>query len=163
MLCPWPPYGGSIMKWRVGICLFVRLSVCRTRVSLPNLRTESHHERPRKPKIGRIEARRTGNPWSYLFRGQRVKGQGYRSAKALLPAAANRYVRGRILEQPRLTAMLFRWTPSYSRIRLDHSCSVRIKRIVRSLNNSRIVTNCLTRTNFRFLLYSEWTFKISYY
>ena len=38
---------------------------------------------------------------------------------------------------------------------MNHSCSVRIKRIVRSLNNSRIVTNCLTRTNFRFLLYSE--------
>jgi len=43
-----------------GVYPSVRLSVCR--VPRPKLTIE----RPRKPKIGRMEAHHTGNPWTYL-------------------------------------------------------------------------------------------------
>jgi len=54
--------GNGIMKWRaVSYCpLSVRLSVCH--VPRPNSRMEMH----RKPKIGRMEAPHTSNPWTYL-------------------------------------------------------------------------------------------------
>ena len=42
------------------VCLSVRLFVCR--MPRPNSRTE----KPRKTKIGRMEAHHTGNPWTYL-------------------------------------------------------------------------------------------------
>jgi len=51
--------GGSIIKWWA-VCLSVRLSVYR--VPRHNSRTE----RPRKPKIGMMEAHHTGNPQTYL-------------------------------------------------------------------------------------------------
>ena len=46
--------------WNNGQCQSVRLSVCR--MPWPNLRTK----RPRKPKIGWMEAHHTGNLWTYL-------------------------------------------------------------------------------------------------
>jgi len=56
----------GVMKWRpVSACP----SVCR--VPRPNSRTE----RPRKSKIGRMEAHHTGNSWTYL----EVKDQGHQA------------------------------------------------------------------------------------
>ena len=66
----------------------VRLSVCH--VHRPNSRTE----RPRKPKIGRMEAHRTRNPWNYLeIKRSKVKATGSQSVKALLLAATYAYMR----------------------------------------------------------------------
>jgi len=57
-----------------GVCMSVRPSVCR--VPRPNSRTE----RPRKPKIGRMETYRTGNSWTYLeVKRSKVKGQGHQA------------------------------------------------------------------------------------
>jgi len=55
----------------VSVHLTIHLSVYH--MPQPNLTTE----RPRKLKIGSIEAHHTSNPYGiYLFRGQKVKGQG---------------------------------------------------------------------------------------
>jgi len=63
-----PPKGRGHYKLPSVVCLSVRLSVC----GVP--RHNSRTERPRKPKIGRMQARHTGIQWTYLC--QKVKGQG---------------------------------------------------------------------------------------
>jgi len=81
-----------------GVCL----SVCR--VTRPNWRTE----RPRKPKINRMEAHHKGNLRTYLeIKRPKVKVTGSQSVKVLLLAGATRYVQGKISEQPCSTTMLF--------------------------------------------------------
>jgi len=51
-----------------GVCLFVRLSVAC--LDLSRERKDFG-----KPKIDKMEAHHTGNPWAVnLFRGQKVKG-----------------------------------------------------------------------------------------
>jgi len=57
-----------------GVCLSC-LSVCR----MPRPTGNSRTERPRKPKIGRMEAH-DGWPMN-LFRGQKVRGQGHQANK----------------------------------------------------------------------------------
>jgi len=49
----------GIIKWAV-VCLSVCLSFCR----MP--RPNSRAERPRKPKISRMEVHHMSNPWTYL-------------------------------------------------------------------------------------------------
>jgi len=51
VIMPRPPYGGHY-EMMAGVC----------RVARPNSRTA----RSRKPKIGRMEAHHTSNPWTYL-------------------------------------------------------------------------------------------------
>jgi len=51
---------GLIKRRTVSVCLSICPSVCR--VAQHNSRTE----KSRKPKIGRMEAHRTVNPWTYL-------------------------------------------------------------------------------------------------
>ena len=52
-------YGGGIMKW---LPVWCGVSPSVYRVPRPNSSTE----RPRKPKIGRMEAHDRDNPWTYL-------------------------------------------------------------------------------------------------
>jgi len=66
--------GWGIIKWRA---VFVCRSVCR----MP--RHNSRMERPKKPKITRIEAHHTDNP--NLFRDQKIKGQSYRAEFLQMP------------------------------------------------------------------------------
>ena len=55
------------MKWGpVSVCLSVRLSVSLSVCHVPRSRPNSKTERPRKSKIGKIEAYHTDNPWTYL-------------------------------------------------------------------------------------------------
>ena len=57
--------GGIINCHRTSVvCLSVRLSVCLWPCGVPQHYSKT--ERPRKPKIGRVEAHHTGIQWTYL-------------------------------------------------------------------------------------------------
>jgi len=110
--------GWEHYEMMAGVCPSVCLSVCR--VPWPNSKTE----RPRKPKIGRMEAHYTGNPWTYLD-GQKVKGQGHRVTKCKSIAASWFYllctrkdIGTATLNSHVVLTWLFLYTSSYSRIRL---------------------------------------------
>ena len=65
LLFPTTSIGRGIIKWwLVSVRPSVRPSVCLPVCRVP--RPNSRIKRPRKPKIGVMEAHHTGNPWTYL-------------------------------------------------------------------------------------------------